>query len=59
MSVRLAAVPTEVEAAAIATGCITGLPVYVLWTGDEWLMTEQAPDVACWVFMPPPMTVAA
>ena len=51
--------PPDIESLAMATGCITRMPVYVVWTGDEWLLTEQAPDVACWVFMPPPMALAA
>jgi hypothetical protein len=57
--IRLAALPLDIEAAAIATGIATGLPVYVSWTGDEWLMSEAAPDVACWVFMTPSMAQAA
>jgi hypothetical protein len=56
--IRLAALPLDTEAAVIATAELTGLPVYVSWTGDEWLMSEEAPDVACWVYMPPAMAQA-
>jgi hypothetical protein len=59
VSVSLATLPVEVEAAAYSTAVVTGLPVYVQWSGEEWLMTEQAPDVACWVFMPVPQAQAA
>lgn len=59
MSVTIAALPVEVEADAMARACLSGSPVYVPWTGDAFELTDEAPDVACWVFMPPPMVQAA
>lgn len=51
--VRLATLPVDVEATAYAAAYLSGLPVYVVHDGDQWNVTEHAPDVPCWVFQVP------